>query len=120
VTAGAEVTAPIAVVAGGAGPIVRVLCGGLANRGYRVVILAAAVGASQAGPDGGAEARRCDLTDYAAVRESVSDLGPVDVLRLRLALDRECHAAFSRHLTDMTPGLPSPQGLHAAVPTRRS
>jgi NAD(P)-dependent dehydrogenase (short-subunit alcohol dehydrogenase family) len=74
------VTDPIAVVAGGAGSIGRVLCAGLADRGYRVVILDAAAEAGQVARDVGAEARRCDLTDYAAIRESVSDLERVDVL----------------------------------------
>lgn len=73
-------TDPIAVVAGGAGSIGRVLCAGLADRGYRVVILDAAAEAGQVARDVGAEARRCDLTDYAAIRESVSDLERVDVL----------------------------------------
>jgi NAD(P)-dependent dehydrogenase (short-subunit alcohol dehydrogenase family) len=57
-----------------------VLCGGLADRGYRVVILDAAADAGQVAHDVGAQARPCDVTDYAAIRESVSDLGPVDVL----------------------------------------
>jgi NAD(P)-dependent dehydrogenase (short-subunit alcohol dehydrogenase family) len=74
------VTGPIAVVAGGAGSIGRVLCAGLAERGYRVVVVDAAAGASEVARDVGAEARQCDLTDYAAIRESVSDLERVDVL----------------------------------------
>jgi NAD(P)-dependent dehydrogenase (short-subunit alcohol dehydrogenase family) len=78
--AGAEVTAPTAVVAGGAGSIGRVLCRGLADHGFRVVILDAAAGADEVGRDVGAEARRCDLTDHAAIRDSVSDLDRVDVL----------------------------------------
>ena len=73
-------TGPTAVVAGGAGSIGRVLCRGLADRGYRVVILDAAAGAGQVARDAGAEARRCDLTDHAAIRDCVSDLGQVDVL----------------------------------------
>lgn len=73
-------TGPTAVVAGGAGSIGRVLCGALADRGYRVVILDAAADVGPVARDVGAEARRCDLTDYAAIRESVSDLGRVDVL----------------------------------------
>jgi NAD(P)-dependent dehydrogenase (short-subunit alcohol dehydrogenase family) len=67
----AEVTAPTAVVAGGAGSIGRVLCRGLADHGFRVVILDAAAGADEVGRDVGAEARRCDLTDHAAIRDSV-------------------------------------------------
>jgi NAD(P)-dependent dehydrogenase (short-subunit alcohol dehydrogenase family) len=74
------VTAPTAVVAGGAGSIGRVLCGGLAERGYRVVILDAAAGAGVVARDVGAEARQCDLTDHAAIRAAVADLGSVDVL----------------------------------------
>jgi len=74
------VTAPTAVVAGGAGSIGRVLSSGLVERGYRVVILDAAAGASAVGRDVGAEARRCDLTDHAAIRAVAADLGPVDVL----------------------------------------
>jgi 3alpha(or 20beta)-hydroxysteroid dehydrogenase len=74
------VTAPTAVVAGGAGSIGRVLCAAFAERGYRVVILDAAAGAGEAGAEAGAEARQCDLTDYGAIRETVGDLGPVDVL----------------------------------------
>src|SRR6202034_2322671 len=58
----------------------RVLCAGLADRGYRVVILDAAAGADEVARDAGAEARRCDLTDHAAIRACVSDLGQVDVL----------------------------------------
>jgi NAD(P)-dependent dehydrogenase (short-subunit alcohol dehydrogenase family) len=73
------VTGPVAVVAGGAGSIGRVLSAGLADRGYRVVILDAA-GAGQVARDAGAEARRCDLTDHAAILASVSDLERVDVL----------------------------------------
>jgi NAD(P)-dependent dehydrogenase (short-subunit alcohol dehydrogenase family) len=57
-----------------------VLCGGLADRGYRVVILDAAADARKVAGDVGAEARRCDLTNHAAIRESVSDLVRVDVL----------------------------------------
>ena len=72
-------TGPVAVVAGGAGSIGRVLSAGLADRGYRVVILDAA-GAGQVARDAGAEARRCDLTDHAAILASVSDLERVDVL----------------------------------------
>jgi NAD(P)-dependent dehydrogenase (short-subunit alcohol dehydrogenase family) len=74
------VTGPVAVVAGGAGSIGRVLCAGLADRGYRVVILDAAAGAGEVAREVGATARRCDLTDHAAIRESVSDLERVDVL----------------------------------------
>jgi NAD(P)-dependent dehydrogenase (short-subunit alcohol dehydrogenase family) len=74
------VTGPVAVVAGGAGSIGRVLCAGLADRGYRVVILDAASDAGEVARDVGAQARRCDLTDHAAIRESVSDLARVDVL----------------------------------------
>jgi len=73
-------TGPTAVVAGGAGSIGRVLCRALADRGYRVVVLDAAADATQVARDVGAEARRCDLTDHAAIRDSVSDLGQVDVL----------------------------------------
>ncbi len=67
------------MVAGGAGSIGRVLCRGLAERGYRVVILDAA-DAGQVAADAGGEARRCDLTDHAAIRDCVSDLERVDVL----------------------------------------
>jgi NAD(P)-dependent dehydrogenase (short-subunit alcohol dehydrogenase family) len=73
-------TGPTAVVAGGAGSIGRVLCRALADRGYRVVVLDAAAGAGQVARDAGAEARRCDLTDHAAIRDSVSHLGQIDVL----------------------------------------
>ena len=73
-------TGPVAVVAGGAGSIGRVLSAGLADRGYRVVILDAAAGAGQVARDAGAEARQCDLTDHAAILASVSDLERVDVL----------------------------------------
>jgi NAD(P)-dependent dehydrogenase (short-subunit alcohol dehydrogenase family) len=72
-------TGRTAVVAGGAGSIGRVLCRGLAERGYRVVILDAA-DAGQVAADAGGEARRCDLTDHAAIRDCVSDLERVDVL----------------------------------------
>jgi NAD(P)-dependent dehydrogenase (short-subunit alcohol dehydrogenase family) len=71
---------PVAVVAGGAGSIGRVLSAGLADRGYRVVILDAAAEADQVARDAGVEARRCDLTDHAAIRASVGDLERVDVL----------------------------------------
>ena len=74
------VTGPTAVVAGGAGSIGRVLCAAFAERGYRVVMLDAAAGAGEAGAEVGAEARQCDLTDYGAVRDTVGDLGAVDVL----------------------------------------
>jgi NAD(P)-dependent dehydrogenase (short-subunit alcohol dehydrogenase family) len=82
VTTGAlsAVTGPTAVVAGGAGSIGRVLCGDLADRGYRVVMLDAAADIGKVARDVGAQARRCDLTDPAAIRESVSDLARVDVL----------------------------------------
>jgi NAD(P)-dependent dehydrogenase (short-subunit alcohol dehydrogenase family) len=79
-TGEADVTGPVAVVAGGAGSIGRVLCAGLADRGYRVVILDAAAGADEVGRDVGAEARRCDLTDHAAIRACVGDLEQVNVL----------------------------------------
>jgi NAD(P)-dependent dehydrogenase (short-subunit alcohol dehydrogenase family) len=74
------VTVPTAVVAGGAGSIGRVVCRALVERGYRVVILDAAAGAGVVGREVGAEARRCDLTDHAAIQAAVADLGPVDVL----------------------------------------
>jgi NAD(P)-dependent dehydrogenase (short-subunit alcohol dehydrogenase family) len=71
---------PVAVVAGGAGSIGRVLCAGLADRGYRVVILDAAAGADEVGRAVGAQVRRCDLTDHAAIVGCVRDLERVDVL----------------------------------------
>jgi NAD(P)-dependent dehydrogenase (short-subunit alcohol dehydrogenase family) len=74
------VNGPVAVVAGGAGSIGRVLCAGLAGHGYQVLILDAAAAADAVGRGIGAQVRRCDLTDYAAIRESVSDLDRVDVL----------------------------------------
>jgi NAD(P)-dependent dehydrogenase (short-subunit alcohol dehydrogenase family) len=71
---------PTAVVAGGAGSIGRVLCRALADRGYRVVVLDMAGEAGHVAIDAGAEARQCDLTDYAAIREAVAGLDSVDVL----------------------------------------
>jgi NAD(P)-dependent dehydrogenase (short-subunit alcohol dehydrogenase family) len=74
------VTASTAVVAGGAGSIGRVLCAAFADRGYQVVILDAVAGTGELSRDAGAETRQCDLTDYGAIRDTVGDLGPVDVL----------------------------------------
>jgi NAD(P)-dependent dehydrogenase (short-subunit alcohol dehydrogenase family) len=69
-----------AVVAGGAGSIGRVLCAALADRGYRVVVLDLASNAAEVAGEAGATARRCDLTDHAAVADSVRDLDSIDVL----------------------------------------
>ena len=77
-------TAPVAVVTGGAGSIGRELCRGLADRGYQVVVLDAASPPGPGAPPGrtglSVDERRCDLTDYAAVRSAVGDLERVDVL----------------------------------------
>jgi len=73
-------TGPTAVVTGGAGSIGRVLCRGLADRGYQVVVLDAAADADQVAAEAGGVARPCDLTDHAAILASVRDLDSVDVL----------------------------------------
>jgi NAD(P)-dependent dehydrogenase (short-subunit alcohol dehydrogenase family) len=73
-------TGPTAVVTGGAGSIGRVLCRGLADRGYQVVVLDAAADADQVAREAGGVARPCDLTDHAAILASVRDLDSVDVL----------------------------------------
>jgi 3-hydroxybutyrate dehydrogenase len=72
-------SAPVAVVAGGAGSIGQVLCRGFADRGYQVVVLDAAAEAGQAARDAGGVARRCDLTDYTEIIDSVRDLDSIDV-----------------------------------------
>jgi NAD(P)-dependent dehydrogenase (short-subunit alcohol dehydrogenase family) len=69
-----------AVVAGGAGSIGRALCAALSDRNYRVVVLDLAGNADEMARDVGAIVRRCDLTDPAAIAESVQDLDSVDVL----------------------------------------
>ena len=46
-------TGPTAVVTGGAGSIGRVLCRGLADRGYQVVVLDAAADADQVAREAG-------------------------------------------------------------------
>jgi 2-hydroxycyclohexanecarboxyl-CoA dehydrogenase len=87
-----------ALVTGGAKGIGAAIASALAREGVRVVIADTdAVAAAHVAATNGSHAVRLDVTDVAAVRAAVGDLGPFDILINNAGMDQ--HAFF----TDTTP-----------------